>query len=102
MASSGAEAAERAHIDVKHRHVLPPSRRDGGATQIGSKRAFQIKLGYGLTSSRASTTFAVTRAGLILHPPTRPNFHPYGWAAGPCQLGWSLCSHFSPPLLGYM
>src|SRR5271166_1985723 len=78
MASSGAEAAERAHIDVKHRHVLPPSRRDGGATQIGSKRAFQIKLGYGLTSSRASTTFAVTRAGLILHPPTRPIFIPMG------------------------
>jgi len=88
MASSGAEAAERAHINVKHRHLLAPSRRDGGATQIGSKRAFQIKLGYGLTSSRAFTTFAVTRAGLIVHPPTRPNFHPYGWAAGPCQLGW--------------
>jgi hypothetical protein len=31
----------------------------GGATQIGSKRTFQIKLIDGLTSSRVQTTFAV-------------------------------------------
>jgi hypothetical protein len=33
--------------------------RMGGATQIGSKRKFQIKLRHGLTSSRVLTTFAV-------------------------------------------
>jgi hypothetical protein len=33
--------------------------RMGGATQIGSKRTFQIKLIDGLTSSRVQTTFAV-------------------------------------------
>jgi hypothetical protein len=33
----------------------------GGATQIGSKRTFQIKLGNGLTSSRVATTFTVPR-----------------------------------------
>jgi hypothetical protein len=33
--------------------------RMGGATQIGSKRTFQIKLTNGLTSSRVQTTFAV-------------------------------------------
>jgi len=33
--------------------------RMGGATQIGSKRTFQIKLRHGLTSSRVLTTFAV-------------------------------------------
>jgi hypothetical protein len=33
--------------------------RMGGATQIGSKHTFQIKLTNGLTSSRVQTTFAV-------------------------------------------
>ena len=33
----------------------------GGATQIGSKRAFQIKLKNGLTSSRVTTIFDVPR-----------------------------------------
>jgi len=45
--------------------------RMGGATQIGSKRTFQIKLIDGLTSSRVQTTFAV-HAWLIVHAPTRP------------------------------
>src|SRR5208282_514544 len=45
----GVEAAEHALTDIKHRHVLPPSCRNGGATQIGSKRTFQIKLRDGLT-----------------------------------------------------
>jgi hypothetical protein len=31
----------------------------GGATQIGAKRTFPIKLKNGLTSSRVQTTFAV-------------------------------------------
>jgi len=57
----------------------------GGATQIGSKRAFLIKLKNGLTSSRVLTTFAV-HAGLIVLALTRPYFHVDGWAAGPCEL----------------
>src|SRR5215472_7642328 len=56
----------------------------GGATQIGPKRTFQIKLGNGLTSSRVATTFTVPRR---LHPtpPTRPHFHGNGCAAGPSE-----------------
>src|SRR5215469_2067596 len=56
----------------------------GGATQIGSKRTFQVKLGSGLALSRVATTFTVPRR-LDHTPPTRPNFHDYGWAAGPCE-----------------
>ena len=58
----GVEAAEHAPKDITHRHVLPPSCRNGGATQIGSKRTFQIKLGNGLALSRVTTTFAVPRS----------------------------------------
>jgi hypothetical protein len=50
-------SAERAK-KVAHRHVLHPSGM-GGATQIGSKRTFPIKLIDGLTSSRVQTIFAV-------------------------------------------
>src|SRR5215472_202609 len=56
----------------------------GGATQIGSKRAFQIKLGNGLTLSRVATTFTVPRR-LDRTPPTLPNFHGNGCAAGSCE-----------------
>src|SRR5215471_20683596 len=67
MASSGVEAVERAQTGITHRHVLPPfPPGTGGATQIGPKRAFQVKLGNGLTSSRVATTFTV-HAGLIVH-----------------------------------
>jgi hypothetical protein len=41
------------------RATTGPSSRMDGATQIGSKRTFQIKLRHGLTSSRVQTIFAV-------------------------------------------
>jgi hypothetical protein len=56
----------------------------GGATQIGSKRTFPIKLKNGLTSSRVQTTFAVHAR--LIYAPTRPDFHAYGWATGPWEL----------------
>jgi hypothetical protein len=68
------------------RHVLPPFLTPiDGATQIGSKRGFPIKLKNGLTSSRVLTTFAV-HATWIVHAPTQPNFHVNWWAAGPWEL----------------
>ncbi len=51
---------------------------------LGSKRTLQIKLRNGLTTSRVQTTFAV-HASLIVHVPTRPNFHVDEWAAGPSE-----------------
>jgi hypothetical protein len=53
------EAAERARKRLHTLTCYPPSCRNGGATQIGSKRTFQVKLIDGLTSSRMLTTFAV-------------------------------------------
>jgi hypothetical protein len=63
--------------------ALRQLRQEGWRTQIGSKRTLQIKLRNGLTSSRVLTTFAVHARGS--YAPSRLNFHPYGWAAGPCQ-----------------
>lgn len=53
------EAAERARKRLHTLTCYPPSCRNGGATQIGSKRTFQVKLIDGLTSSRVLTAFAV-------------------------------------------
>ena len=53
----GAYGQTSVEIAPSRATTLPASR--GGATQIGSKRTFQIKLRNGLTSSRVQTTFAV-------------------------------------------
>jgi len=58
------ETAEHALRGITHRHVLPPfPRGTGGATEIGSERASQVKLWNGLTWSRGSTIFAVPHRG---------------------------------------
>jgi len=47
------EAAERTCKKLSTVTCYHPSSSEGGATSIGSKRAFPIKLKNGLTSSRA-------------------------------------------------
>jgi hypothetical protein len=78
------EPAERAREDI---HAVTcyhlPAGTDG-ATQIGSKRTFQTKLFHGLASSRVAAIFAVPRP-LIVHVPTRFDFHIDTWAAGPYE-----------------
>ena len=63
--------------DYTPSRATTPTRRSG-ATQIGSKRAFLIKLKSGLTSSRVQTNFR--RPGSVsVHAPTQPHFHVNGW-----------------------
>jgi hypothetical protein len=73
----------RAKIYTPSRATTLPDGTDG-ATQIGSKRTFRTKLLHGLASSMVATIFAVPRP-LIVHVPTRFDFHIDGWAAGPCE-----------------
>src|SRR5215469_14133141 len=82
----GVEAAERAHTDVKHRHVLPPSRWDGGAHRLVQNARSRSN------SETASLHPEPCRplpshAGPIVHLPTRPDFHRYGWAAAHVNSG---------------
>jgi hypothetical protein len=58
------------------RATNPPSRRDG-ATQIGSKRAFPIKLKNGLTSSRVQTDLRRPRS-ISVHAQLNPIFMSMG------------------------
>ena len=62
------------HYAPSRATTLPAGR--GGATKIGSKHAFRVKLLHGLNSSRAATTFTVPRR---IHNTTlaRADFHPY-------------------------
>jgi hypothetical protein len=55
----GVEAAERTRKGYTPSPATTLPTRSSGATQIGSKRAFRIKLKNGLTSSRVQTIFAV-------------------------------------------
>src|SRR5215470_10243706 len=73
----------RAKTYTPSRATTLPAGTDG-ATQIGSKRAFRTKLFHGLASSSVATIFAVPRP-LIVHVPTRFDFHFDGWAAGSCE-----------------
>ena len=68
------------HYAPSRATTLPAGR--GGATKIGSKHAFRVKLLHGLNSSRAATTFTVPRR---IHNTTsaRADFRPYWWAEGP-------------------
>src|SRR5271166_371592 len=61
----GVEAVEHAEIDVTHLHALPPFLSGGMVHTHGFKRVFQVTLGNGLNSSRATTAFTVPRR---LHP----------------------------------
>jgi hypothetical protein len=79
----GVEAAERAKQNLRSLTCYHPPASMSGATKSGSKRAFQIKLRHGLALSRVQTTVAV-HVPLIVRAPTRSNFHPNGWAEGPC------------------
>ena len=78
---SGRTHAKRLHTVTCYH---PPTQM-GGATQIGSKRAFRIKLRNGLTSSRVYTDLRRPRS-ISVHAQTRPDFHVNGWTAGPYEL----------------
>src|SRR6516225_7249290 len=73
----------RAKIYTPSRATTLPAGTDG-ATQIGSKRTSQTKLSPGLASATVGAIFAVPRP-LIVHVPTRFDFHIDGWAAGPYE-----------------
>src|SRR5271157_480187 len=88
---SGMEA-NRTHAKRRHTPSRATSLPAGtsGATQIGSKRTFLIKLGHGLTSSRVDTTFTVPRQP----DPTLISSAPFSflwWAADPCELDQVRC-----------
>jgi hypothetical protein len=78
---SGRTHAKRLHTVTCYH---PPTQM-GGATQIGSKRAFRIKLRNGLTSSRVYTDLRRPRS-ISVQAQTRPDFHVNGWAAGPYEV----------------
>lgn len=64
----GVEAAERTHREVKHRHVLPPSGRDGGAHRLVQNARFRSN---SETASLRVLQFVLTVAGRNSNPPGR-------------------------------
>ena len=76
-------AREKGYTPSRATTCLTPT---GGATQIGSKRAFPIKLIDGLTSSRVKTDLRRPRSHQRTRTATQPHFHVNGWAEGPWEL----------------